>query len=260
MIRNAQDHWHGNLVEVDAGRMISVSNGKNGGYIFERPLLTSVSDALFEPDSWRGESRLLGSAGGRGTVVFVRSDQSEWAIRHYERGGMVGRWFDDHFVWLGAERTRSFAEWRLLRKLHDQSLPVPRPVAARYCRNKLSYTADLITERIPGAVSLSARLRESSVDRQHWVNIGKCIRRFHDTGVYHADLTGHNIMLDEDGHMHLLDFDRGGIRPDGKWKQSNLARLYRSLRKIDRTMEGVRIDKKNWQLLLSGYQQSDQSA
>jgi 3-deoxy-D-manno-octulosonic acid kinase len=39
------------------------------------------------------------------------------------------------------------------------------------------------------------------------------IARFHRAGVWHADLTAHNILLEVRGVPWLLDFDRGRIRP-----------------------------------------------
>ena len=66
-------------------------------------------------------------------------------LRHYRRGGAVARLSGDAYLWTGAGRTRSFAEWRLLRQLRRWDLPVPRPIAARYVRQGLAYRADLIT-------------------------------------------------------------------------------------------------------------------
>ena len=65
-----------------------------------------------------------------------------------------------------------------------------------------------------------------------WHAIGSCVRRFHDAGVCHADLNAHNVLLDADGGVHLVDFDRGSIRAPGAWRTANLARLERSLAKL----------------------------
>ena len=64
-----------------------------------------------------------------------------------------------------------------------------------------------------------------------WVSIGRCIRRFHDLGVCHADLNAHNVLLGEET-VHLVDFDRCRLRADGLWRDGNLVRLRRSLEKI----------------------------
>ncbi|HVF34656.1 MAG TPA: lipopolysaccharide kinase InaA family protein, partial [Candidatus Saccharimonadia bacterium] len=62
---------------------------------------------------------------------------------------------------------------------------------------------------------------------------GDTIRRFHDAGVWHADLNAHNVLRDEAGAFWLLDFDRGWLAPPReRWRRANLARLERSLRKV----------------------------
>jgi 3-deoxy-D-manno-octulosonic acid kinase len=213
--------------------------------------------ARFHPATWIAEGRLVEQAlGGRGTVVFVRAGPTELAIRHYRRGGLVGKVFDDHFIWLGRERTRSFREWRLLRRLAKLGLPVPRPVAACFRRRGWRYTADLVTVRIDGAVPLSRVLARGTLADEAWASIGRCVRRFHDAGVDHADLTGHNLLLDAAGKPWLLDFDRGRIRREGSWRRANLRRLRRSLEKIAREQPAVHFDEGDWRALMAGYAQS----
>jgi len=210
----------------------------------------------FQPSAWAAEGRLLQDAlGGRGTVVFVRAGQAEFAIRHYRRGGLVGRFFEDHFIWLGPDRTRSFREWRLLDRLTQLGLPVPRPVAAAYRRQGWRYTADLVTVRIAGAEPLSRHLLTAPLPADIWRRVGQCVRRFHDAGVCHADLTGHNLLLDDGGQPWLLDFDRGRIRQDGGWRQGNLARLRRSLDKIVREQPQTHFKGSDWHSLTAGYAQ-----
>ena len=80
-----------------------------------------------------------------------------------------------------------------------------------------------------------------------WREIGVCIRRFHASGVWHADLNAHNILMDRVGGIWLIDFDRGERRKHGAWGQGNLARLQRSLRKLGYD------DAQTWQALLQGY-------
>lgn len=210
----------------------------------------------FQPSAWAADGRPMQDAvGGRGTVVFVAAEQAELAIRHYRRGGMVGRFFEDHYLWLGPDRTRSFREWRLLAHLSQRGLPVPRPVAAAYRRQGWRYTADLITVRIAGAAPLSRHLQARSLPAEIWRRLGYCVRRFHDAGVCHADLTGHNLLLDDDGRPWLLDFDRGRIRHDGGWRQQNLARLRRSLDKIVREQPHTVFEARDWHSFMSGYAQ-----
>ena len=137
----------------------------------------------------------------------------------------------DRFLWSGEAETRSFAEWYLTYHLHRAGLPVPTPIAARYQRHGLFYRADLITQRIENSESLAGRLAKGPLSFTQWIAIGRCLRRFHDAGVFHADLNAHNILLTPE-QVYLIDFDRGELRSRGWWTDTTLVRLYRSLEKV----------------------------
>ena len=123
-----------------------------GAILFDAGLGVQPDDIWFDPDHWHAQGKLAGRArGGRGSVVFIDTPAGQCALRHYHRGGMVAPILGDRYMWNGRERTRGFAEFRLLAELRARELPVPEPVAARYLRSGVHYTADLITRRIPHA-------------------------------------------------------------------------------------------------------------
>ena len=194
-------------------------------------------------------------AQGRQVHVGVRT-LWRWLSR-YRRGGLVARFLDDYYLWTGLERTRPWREWRLLDYLYKEGFPVPRPVAAYVSRSGIGYRGDLITELIPDAHSLASALADSRIELLPWQAIGACIRRFHDAGIYHADLNAHNILLDNRNKIYLLDFDRGERRTPGVlWQEANLGRLLRSLRKF--IAQSV-IESTAWNEFLQGYQVSKDS-
>lgn len=233
-------------------RPARVVAGDGWGVVCDPGLVDDPGPALLDPAAWAG--RVTGRAGrGRAGVTFVAADGCEWALRHYRRGGLVGRFVRDRYVFLGAERTRGFREWRMLAALRGRGLPVPRPVAAGYRRAGPFYTADLATERLPGAEPLSTCLRVAGPESQPWRRIGETVRRFHDAGAWHADLNAHNVLLDPAGEPWLIDFDRGRFRSPGPWARASLARLERSLRKIAREEGAPPFSPIGWQELLAGY-------
>lgn len=225
-----------------------------GAIIADADVAIDWQPACFRASHWqRGSWPKERPGGGRGAVILVRHEKEEWVLRHYQRGGLARRMSADRYVWHGEDRTRSFREWRLLARLHEDGLPVPRPIAACYARSGATYTADIITRRIPGALPLSAHLLERAMPDGGWRRVGACIRRFHDAGVYHADLNAHNILLDGDGRPWLLDFDKGAFRRPGGWRRRNLGRLLRSLRKISMENAATQFAPANWDSLLAGY-------
>ncbi len=210
-----------------------------------------MREAWFDPATWAGAPRAPGYAGGRGATLFIRCEGQDWVLRHYHRGGKVARIARDGFIWLGANRTRAFAEWRLLARLQQAGLPSPRPVAARFQRRGLLYSADLITVRIADVVPLSTRMARGLVPARIWHQVGDCVGRFHAAGVFHADLTAHNLQINSADDIFLLDFDRGRVMAgDGAWRRRNLERLQRSLQKISGAGGFGAAD---WAAILDGY-------
>jgi 3-deoxy-D-manno-octulosonic acid kinase len=211
-----------------------------------------LDERIFERGYWRERGALEEAAGGRGTVAFARDGGRRWVLRHYRRGGFVARLLDDSYLWTGADRTRAFREWRLLRELHAAGLPVPAPVAARYARSGLLYRADLVTEELPTRLTLAQALQDAPLAAGTWRAVGACVGRLHAHGVQHADLNAHNLLLGPQGAVYVLDFDRGRVRSRGAWEQAVLDRLQRSLRKVTAALPPDRFDDEAWQALRSG--------
>ena len=197
---------------------------------------------------------------GRGNTVFVGNVPRQFVLRHYVRGGLIGKLVRDTYLWTGEDSTRPFAEWRMLAKMADSGLRVPRPAAARYCRKGPFYTADIITVRIPNVVPLSEYIAGDKPADGFWQALGAAVQAFHDKGVFHADMNAYNLQIDNAGRLWMLDFDRGRLLPPGAWQQKTLGRLHRSLVKIKTLDPRVHFDEGNWETLLEGYFSESRSA
>lgn len=171
--------------------------------------------------------------GGRGVVHFLSIGERRAVLRHYRRGGAVAGVLGDRYLFTTEQRTRPVREFELLAKAHTLGLPVPRPIAGRFVREGLFYRADLLTEAVEPARTLAGMVAHDDLADFDFRALGRLIRRFHDAGIFHADLNAHNVLLREDGSLWLLDFDRGWIAPPrAAWRTANLERLERSLRKL----------------------------
>jgi 3-deoxy-D-manno-octulosonic acid kinase len=226
-----------------------------GAMLYDASRAGNLSAEWFDPAYWRKRGELDGGAQGRATAYFINSAGKRYALRHYHRGGLMARIRGDRYGWRSEESTRPFAEWLLTYRLHRAGLPVPAPVGARYLRAGSTYRGDLITERLPTVGSLAECLRTGALSVVTWISIGRCIRRFHDLGVCHADLNAHNVLLSEED-VYLIDFDRGQLRAPGLWRDGNLVRLRRSLEKITWGLPTERFGESDWHGLLDGYRQS----
>ena len=196
--------------------------------------------------------------GGRGAVCFVRGEFGDAVIRHYRRGGLIGRVIRDLYLWTGEDANRAFREFRLLARLRELGLPVPAPLAAGYARAGLFYRADLMTMAIPDSRTLAQWLAAGQGSDFDWTGLGRLLARFHAAGAFHADLNAHNVMRDGDGALWLIDFDRGELRsPALDWQRANLQRLARSLRKLGFDGEALAVA---WSALGAGYVEAGGSA
>lgn len=225
--------------------------------VYDDSRVSQIDPGMFTAEHWP-EARLSGAEqGGRGSVLFVRHEQREWVIRHYYRGGLVGRLLTDQYLWNGAGRSRSFREWELLSEMQRHALPAPVPVAACCEHSGVWYKADLITETIPDVRAFADMLMGNDVDIGCWQAVGACIARFHNAGYFHADLNAYNVQVNSSGEVFLLDWDRGCRKPPGSWGRKNLQRLKRSLQKIAQR-GAINLESAGWQALLSGYKEQIQ--
>ncbi len=227
-----------------------------GAMLYDASRAGNLSPASFDPQHLAAAGEIETVVRGRGDTYFVRSQGRQWVLRHYRRGGLIARLSADRYLWRGEGATRAFAEWQLTYHLHRAGLPVPAPVAARYARHGATYSGDIITERLPEVISLADGLHVGALSLLNWIAIGRCLRRFHDLGVCHADLNAHNVMLGRADEVFLIDFDRGTLRRPGFWCDGNLVRLRRSLEKVTYGLPPDRFTEADWHGLLDGYRES----
>lgn len=214
-----------------------------------------ISASWFDPVVHRREGTCVGEAMGRGTTYIVMLHKQRCALRHYRRGGWAAVFLGDRYHWKGLQQTRAWQEWHLLAKMRDMGLPVPHPLAAQVEHSGRFYRADLLTRKIENSQSLAGILRKKSLPKETWGEMGRTIQQFHKFGVYHDDLNAHNIMLDNNGMVYLIDFDKGEIRESGdEWKQQNLQRLKRSLDKLKDMHQEFWVSDDNWWALTSAYE------
>ncbi len=198
---------------------------ESGAMCFDPARVAHPGQSLFDPGNPALKAAPV-AVGGRQSAWFVSGDFGSAVLRRYRRGGLAARVSRDRYLWTGASSTRSFAEFRTLRLLHDRGLRVPAPLAGAYWKSGPFYRAALLIERIPGVRTLAEALEAPQA-------VAEAIFAMHEAGVWHADLNAYNILLDESDQAWLIDFDRalhGPVRAGHR--QSNLLRLRRSMLKV----------------------------
>jgi tRNA A-37 threonylcarbamoyl transferase component Bud32 len=245
--------------------MNNLSSQRHGrSQVFHDPgLAAAPQPEHFQPAHWQQQDLVTGSGGGRNLAYFIDAANGltqpplPLVLRHYYRGGLLGRFNRDYFLRLPGQRCRALNEFNLLQWMRGQSLPVPRPVAAR-CSGGLCYRADILIERLPCDGDLFGRLKAGPLSQTAWQAVGALVRKFHQAQVFHSDLNCHNILIAESSaekppQLWLIDFDKCQRRRGEGWKQDNLARLQRSLVKEQGLHTPFYFTPADWQSLLQGY-------
>ncbi|MUK61389.1 3-deoxy-D-manno-octulosonic acid kinase [Aliivibrio fischeri] len=195
---------------------------------YDDSLLSDSPEQCCDPDYWQQQNKVIGSAQGRGTTWFVALDKMDAALRHYRRGGLFGKIIKDHYIFIGWEKSRSYQEFQLLKTLKEAGVNVPKPIAARTIKRTFCYQADLLSEKIPNAQDLVSILQEKPLSKEMYQKIGNEIRKMHAAQVNHTDLNIHNILIDDNDKVWIIDFDKCYQQKGDDWKQGNWDRLKRS--------------------------------
>lgn len=228
----------------------------------------TLNKRLFDIE-WLHQQGLVTGApkAGRGNTIFLNIDGTELVLREYLRGGLIRHINPRYYLWKGLQQTRAFRELNMLNSCVSKALPVSIGYACKIERRGLFYTASLITYKIKGKTfadvlaNKGIHFNDVNVSEQVWQSIGKAIARFHNEGIWHADLNAHNILIDNgDNGMNgdfvevsLIDFDRAReLPPNAPAMHSNIDRLHRSLLK-EAGKGGYRFDTEGWASLLQAY-------
>ncbi len=221
--------------------------------IYDDTVIDEADENLFESEYWHTQPQSEIISKGRGEILLINIQGQCSVLKHYYRGGLIANVLLDKYLWTGLDSSRSFAEYKILRTMYKLDLPVPRPIAARVRRQGLFYQADLITSQIIDVSSMADLLSKQRLTSQHWLDIGDCIGQFHQLGFYHDDLNIENIMIENEGNVFLLDFDKGvQSQTDNNHSTSSFDRMKRSVMKWC-SVNHQSFPEKDWAELMVGH-------
>lgn len=224
---------------------------QHDSYLYNEKIISNVA-FTFDIEYWQQQNAIIGSAQGRGTTWFIQLETMQAALRHYRRGGLFGKLISDSYFFTGFEKARSVQEFKLLENLREKGVSVPLPIAARVVKKGLFYTADILSEKIPNATDLVDILMKGAIDNSLYQAIGREIKKLHQAQVNHTDLNIHNILIDKDNKVWIIDFDKCYQQAGDSWKESNLQRLLRSFRK-ELNKRKIHWQEEDWQALIKAY-------
>ncbi|MDK9775060.1 MULTISPECIES: 3-deoxy-D-manno-octulosonic acid kinase [Vibrio] len=234
--------------------MIKRYQDNNCVVLYDSRYITDPTLPIFDSEYWQAEGKITGKAKGRGTTWFLQLVEIQGALRHYNRGGLWGKVIRDSYWFSGWESARSIAEFQLLNQLIDAGVSVPKPVAARVIKIGCFYTADLLSERIENAQDLVSILIERKLPTRVYRLVGQEIARMHKAEVNHTDLNIHNLLIDNNEKVWIIDFDKCKKQVGNGWQSANLERLLRSFRK-EQNKRQIQWSEQDFTELKAGYQE-----
>lgn len=210
----------------------------------------------FDADYWRDKAGFSAVEGGRGGSVKIDLNGQPAILRQYRRGGLIANISKDRYVWLGKSNSRPWREWYILREALAAGLPVAKPIGVCIWKRGLFYRAAIMTAYLEGTQTLAEYLMKSILDQKIWYQLGVIIKQMQALGFRHSDLNANNLLIDQDGQIFIIDFDKSRrMKRLDNWQWSTLYRLQRSLVKIDK-QKSLHYREDDWQALMDGYQTS----
>lgn len=148
-----------------------------------------------------------GSLGGR---VSVSREDLEGVgpvvVKHYSRGGLVRHIVKRYYVRWGP--TRSESEFRLLERVRALGVNAPEPIA-HASDGALFYRAWLVTREIQGHRTLAEIARQDEDLAARLVDdVARQIGILIKSGIFHVDLHPGNVLVDREGRVFIVDFDK----------------------------------------------------
>jgi 3-deoxy-D-manno-octulosonic acid kinase len=214
-------------------------------------------------DPWAAEAlfRLFeeapGSSGGvltgrAGPVLADIPGVGGVVVKHYRRGGMIRHVIKDRYLRAGSPRSRR--EYEMLETVRALGISSPEPLVWAI-RGRLYYRAFLVTRRIEESRSLAdiaakdPALTRSAVEQA----VGQ-IRLLIENGIYHVDLHPGNVLLDSNGKVYIIDFDKARRV---SWPRERLCTAY--IKRWKRAVEKYDLPADMTQTLMAGLVQKQRS-
>lgn len=190
---------------------------------------------------------------GRRALEEIDSPLGVLLLRRFTHGGLLRAFTGERY----RDPRRPFVELRLAHALRERGLEAPQIVGARACKEKGGgYRLDVLSLRVEGARDLESLRRACPPNlRSLAQRTGSFVRRMHEAGLYHADLTLKNLLVRGDDWI-VLDLDRSELIDEPLAREARVRNLERLLRFVLRgEARGPRaLAKRDYLAFLKGYE------
>lgn len=171
----------------------------------------SDSQAALLGDLLRQPGRPASSTlGGRRAVRFARLEGiGNVAIKYYTRGGIIRYFVKERYIRWGP--TRSEKEFELLQTVRSLGINAPKPIAYAHQGHPF-YRAWLVTRAVERHQTLAQlSCADESAAKQRMAAVCSQVRTLIHHGILHVDLHPGNILVNPEGRVFLIDFDKARL-------------------------------------------------
>ena len=145
-------------------------------------------------------------AGRQGATIVHLENMGSVAVKHYARGGLIRH--VNHCVYVNWPSTRGEKEFHWLATVRQLGLAAPRPIVFA-STGRLVGQCWLVTAAIPRPYPLT-RIGQQHDDQRQAIYglLAKQIGTLIQHRIWHRDLHPGNVLVDENGTPHIIDFDK----------------------------------------------------
>jgi 3-deoxy-D-manno-octulosonic acid kinase len=145
-------------------------------------------------------------AGRQGATIVDLEDMGSVAVKHYARGGLLRH--VNHSTYVNWPRTRGEKEFRWLATVRHIGLAAPQPIAFA-STGRFIGQCWLVTAAIPRHRSLTQVSQQNDDQRQIiYDKLAMQVGTLINHRIWHRDLHPGNILVDDNGTPHIIDFDK----------------------------------------------------
>lgn len=180
-----------------------------------------LSDLFHQPG--RPASSTLG---GRRSVCFARLGPiGNVAIKYYTRGGIIRYFVAERYIRWGP--TRSQKEFELLQTARRLGINAPEPIAYAHQGHPF-YRAWLVTRAVERHQTLAQlSLADEPSARQLMTAVSSQVSALIEHGILHVDLHPGNVLVNPEGRLFLIDFDKARLYKNSRGLKDKYLRRWR---------------------------------
>ncbi len=192
----------------------------------EQSRLIAIS-APMTPDTESGA--VLSGRGGIRRITL--DDGSRGVVKAYHRGGIPGRFIrSTHFRIRSCSRGRD--ELIFLEQVRALGVRAPEPMVCMETGGFFYRTWIVTRELLHTRPLTGVILENASAVQQVMDDLSRQLKVMINSGILHVDLHPGNVLVDDDGCCHVIDFDRArsGVAPE-RARRFYLRRWHQALEK-----------------------------